>query len=434
MTEVAAVRAAPEARSRRAALTRTSGAGQLSLAMTVSGVLAYAFHILAARALGPDAYGQVAVLWAAMFLVVVVAFRPLEQTTARAISDRLARGQEVESVLRSVVLIYLVMLAAGAVLALAAWEVTTQRLFLGSDAMTAALFGGIAGYGIAYVVRGVCAGVRWFGGYSAILIVDAVVRLVVALPILVVASTTCAGVACAAAGIGGALVPLLWGRGRLDVLRGGSSGSRFEVRSALGFAAPAAVIAAADQVLINAGPLLVMLGEGASTTAGVVFAATMLVRVPVYVFQGVAASLLPNLTNLQATDQRGAFRSMVARMVVVMACTSLVIALVATAIGPQAMELLYGPEYEVPHLDLGLLGLGVGSYLAAATLSQGLLAIDRARSAAVIWSGSACLFLASYWAFSGAPLLRISAGFALATTVAAILLGVQLARRVRPAA
>ena len=96
MTEAAAVRATPEARSRRAALTRTSGAGLLSLAMTLSGVLAYAFHVLAARALGPDAYGQVAVLWAAMFLVVVVAFRPLEQTTARALSDRLARGQEVE--------------------------------------------------------------------------------------------------------------------------------------------------------------------------------------------------------------------------------------------------------------------------------------------------------------------------------------------------
>ena len=136
--------------------------------MTLSGVLAYAFHVLAARALGPDAYGQVAVLWAAMFLVVVIAFRPLEQTTARAISDRLARGQEVQSVLRSVVLIYLVMLVAGAVLALAAWEITTSRLFLGNDAMTAALFGGIAGYGIAYVVRGVCAGARWFGGYSAI--------------------------------------------------------------------------------------------------------------------------------------------------------------------------------------------------------------------------------------------------------------------------
>lgn len=434
MTEAAAVRATPEARSRRATATRASGAGMLSVAMTLSGVLAYAFHILAARALGPDAYGQVAVLWAAMFLVVVVAFRPLEQTTARALSDRLARGQEVESVLRSVVLIYGVMLVAGVMLGLLAWEITTDRLFVGNDAMTAALFGGIAGYGIAYVVRGVCAGIRWFGGYSAILIVDAVVRLVVALPLLVVASTTCAGVACAAAGIGGALAPLVWGRARLHVLRGGSTGSRFEVRSALGFAAPAAVIAAADQVLINGGPLLVMLGDGTSTTAGVVFAATMLIRVPVYVFQGVAASLLPNLTNLQATDQRGAFRSMVARMVLVMACTSLVIAAVATAVGPQAMELLYGPEYDVPHLDLGLLGLGVGSYLAAATLSQGLLAIDRTRSASVIWSISAAVFLASYWVFSGAALLRISAGFALATTVAAVLLGVQLARRVRPPA
>jgi O-antigen/teichoic acid export membrane protein len=401
--------------------------------MTLSGVLAYAFHILAARALGPDAYGQVAVLWAALFLVVVVAFRPLEQTTARAISDRLARGQEVESVLRSVTLIYCVMLVGGAVLALAAWEITTRELFLGNDAMTAALFGGIAGYGIAYVVRGLCAGIRWFGGYSAILIVDALVRLLVALPLLVVASTTTAGVACAAAGIGGALAPLIWSRGRLHVLRGGSRASRFEVRSALGFAAPAAVIAAADQVLVNGGPLLVMLGDGSTTTAGVVFAATMLVRVPVYVFQGVAASLLPNLTNLQATDQRGAFRSTVTRMVLVLAGTSLVIAGAATAIGPQAMELLYGPEYDVPHLDLGLLGLGVGSYLAAATFSQGLLALDRARSAAVVWSAGAGLFLVSYWAFSGPALQRISAGFALSTTAVAIVLGVQLARRVRSA-
>jgi O-antigen/teichoic acid export membrane protein len=153
----------------------------------------------------------------------------------------------------------------------------------------------------------------------------------------------------------------------------------------------------------------------------------------VYVFQGVAASLLPNLTNLQATDQRGAFRSTVTRMVLVLAGTSLVIAGAATAIGPQAMELLYGPEYDVPHLDLGLLGLGVGSYLAAATFSQGLLALDRARSAAVVWSAGAGLFLVSYWAFSGPALQRISAGFALSTTAVAIVLGVQLARRVRSA-
>ena len=46
-----------------------SGAARLSLAMVASGVLTYAFQVLAARSLGPEAYGDIAVLWAAMFLV-----------------------------------------------------------------------------------------------------------------------------------------------------------------------------------------------------------------------------------------------------------------------------------------------------------------------------------------------------------------------------
>ena len=67
------------------------GAVLLSGATVASGILAYAYHVLAARVLGPEAYGLVAVLWAALFLLVVVLFRPLEQTTSRALADRLAR-------------------------------------------------------------------------------------------------------------------------------------------------------------------------------------------------------------------------------------------------------------------------------------------------------------------------------------------------------
>ena len=54
------------------------GAWMLSLSTAVSGGLAYAFHVLAARSLGSADYGRIAVLWAAMFLLVVVLFRPLE--------------------------------------------------------------------------------------------------------------------------------------------------------------------------------------------------------------------------------------------------------------------------------------------------------------------------------------------------------------------
>ena len=60
--------------------------------MVASGLLAYAFNVFVARVLGPDAYGQIAVLWGAMFLAAVVLFRPLEQTISRSMADRLARG------------------------------------------------------------------------------------------------------------------------------------------------------------------------------------------------------------------------------------------------------------------------------------------------------------------------------------------------------
>ena len=56
-------------------------------------LLAYVFLVLAARALTPEGYGQVGVLWGALYLAVVVMFRPLEQTTTRTIADRLARRE-----------------------------------------------------------------------------------------------------------------------------------------------------------------------------------------------------------------------------------------------------------------------------------------------------------------------------------------------------
>jgi O-antigen/teichoic acid export membrane protein len=115
-----------------------------------------------------------------------------------------------------------------------------------------------------------------------------------------------------------------------------------------------------------------------------------------------------------------------------MAGCSIVIAAAATAVGPQAMRLLYGPDYEVSRSALGLLGLGVGSYLGAAPFYQGVLAIDRARAAAAIWVTAAGLFLISYWVIPAEPLERIAAGFAIATTLAAVLLGLYLTRRMRP--
>jgi O-antigen/teichoic acid export membrane protein len=421
-------RRAIAAPSRRRAIP---GAGLLSGAMVVSGMLTYAFHVLAARTLGPGAYGQIAALWATMFLAAIVLFRPLEQTTSRAIADRLARGEEARTVLRSVVLIAASVLLAIVTGGVVAWRPLTDGIFAGDATMTALLLAGTVAYGVAYVIRGLVGGIRWFKGYGLGLIADAFARLLVAAPLVVVASKTLAAGALLAAGLANAVVPLYIGRRYLRRGLQDGPGPRFRVGAALAFAAPACIIAASDQVLVNGAPLLVILAaHGHHTeTAGVIFAATMLVRAPVYVFTGLAASLLPNLTLLQTANRGKRFRGVVVRMVALLLAIGAVIVAGTAAVGPQLMRILYGPAFEAGRTELVLLAFGVGCYLAAATFSQALLALDGAGHAAFGWGIAAVAFVGEFLILGGDELMRISIAFSTGMLGGAVLLCALLVER-----
>jgi O-antigen/teichoic acid export membrane protein len=405
-----------------------AGAGLLSGAMVASGVLTYAFQVLAARTLGAEAYGQIAVLWAATFLASVMLYRPLEQTASRALADRLSRGEEGTTVVRSVAFLTAAALTAAVAVAAIAWRPLTDRLFLGDDAMTAILVLAVAGYGASYFVRGVVSGARWFGGYALTLTVDGLARVAIAAPLLFLPIPKIAAAAVAGAGLASAVVPPLVGRARLRPLRSGSPGREFRIGAALSFAAPAGVIAAADQVLVNGAPLLIMVDGGPSATkvAGIVFAATMLVRVPVYVFQGLAAGLLPSLTHLQARDDLAGFRRTVAQTAGALLLIGAAITVVVAAVGPVAMRILYGSDFTAGRIELAELAAGVGFYLAASTFSQALLALDRAVRAAAGWAVAAVAFVLLYAVLPGSELARASLAFALATLCTLVLLGALL--------
>lgn len=432
MTEIAVGSSVASERVQKAPRS-FDGAALLSGATLASGVLAYAYHVLAARTLGPEAYGLVAVLWAALFLLVVVLFRPLEQTTSRALADRLARGHEVRSVLRAILRIYLALAAVIAVAGVAGWNTLADELFLGDDFFVGALILALVAYGVAYVLRGVCAGLGWFSGYGLLLVTDGAARLAVAVPLVVVASRDLAAAAMVAAAVASVAIPVVVGRRVLAPLARPGEGSPFHVGAAVAFAWPAAVIAIADQVLVNGGPLLVMLGDGdeVGKAAGLVFAATMLVRIPVFVFQGLATSMLPNLTRLHAASEQALFGRAVLRAAGGLAGCAALIVLTVSLVGPEAMQLVYGPEYEVGRLELALLGAGVGCYLATSTFSQALLALDSGRVAAAGWVASAVVFLGVYLVTPGGELMRVAVAFAVGTAVAVPLLGLALARRRR---
>jgi O-antigen/teichoic acid export membrane protein len=166
-----------------------------------------------------------------------------------------------------------------------------------------------------------------------------------------------------------------------------------------------------------------MLGgsSNADHAAGVVFAATMLVRIPVYVFQGTAASLLPNLTKLSAANDRVLFRRTIRRTCGVLADVAGVIVLFAATIGPYAMSVLFGSDFQAGRGALTLLGLGVGFYLTAATVSQGLLALDQGPRAAIAWGTAAIVFVTAFVFVGGSDVARVAAAFALATGICAAL-------------
>lgn len=431
MSDVAVAPAGIE--PRRPAVRTFQGAGLLSGATVASGVLAYAYHVLAARTLGPEAYGLVAVLWAALFLLVVVLFRPAEQTTSRAIADRLARGLGARSVLRAVAIVYGGLAGVLLVGAAVAWPLLRDRLFLGDSFFAASLVAALLAYGFAYVLRGICGGAGWYGGYALLLVTDGLVRVLACVPLLVVASRDLAAAAMVAAAVASVLVPVAAGRRALAPLRESGGGESFRCGAVVAFAWPAAVIAVADQVLVNGGPVLVMLGGGAdvSSTAAVVFAATMLVRIPVFVFQGLATSLLPNLTRLQAGGDAEALRRAALRAAGLLAALAAVIVAAAAAAGPEAMQLVYGPEYGAGRLELALLAVGVGCYLAIATFSQALLALDAGRAAAACWCACAVTFVAVYALSGGGALFRVAVAFAAGTAVGVPLLARALDSRRR---
>ena len=76
------------------------GAALLSALIGVTGLLTYAFHSIAAHTLGRDDYGLIGVLWAAVFLIASIIYRPVEQLLSRTIAERRARAQPIRDALR----------------------------------------------------------------------------------------------------------------------------------------------------------------------------------------------------------------------------------------------------------------------------------------------------------------------------------------------
>jgi O-antigen/teichoic acid export membrane protein len=391
------------------------GAAILSVGIGVTGLVTYAYFGLASHTLSEDDYGRITLLWSSVFVTVSVLYRPVEQLLSRTIADRAARGAGGRSHLRVAGTIQLALGLAFAVGALAARGPIEDDLFGGSATLYWVLIVTVLAYAVSYFARGFLAGSHRFGLYGGLVLMEATSRCLFALAVAVgIASgqdVVALGIA-AAPIVSLAVVP--WALGRrlppavagdsateaaearaLDEAAAGEPGGEpeFTLAHGTGFAVSVLLIMLAEQTFLNAGPLLVKATEGAegAALAGFTFNVLLIARAPLQLFQAVQTSILPHLTRLRASGDSDPFRRSVELTLMAIAAFAGCVAIVMLAVGPAVMDLVFGGELEYDRG--GLISLGMGLYLAAATLNQALLARAHARTACACWLAAAAGFV-----------------------------------------
>ena len=175
--------------------------------------------------------------------------------------------------------------------------------------------------------------------------------------------------------------------------RGAEPGDRGSMREGAGFAGAVLAIMIAEQALLN-GPVLAVDATAADAAlAGFVFNVLLITRAPLQLFQAIQTSLLPHLSGLAATGGGAEFRHAIRVTVLAIAGFAGVVVLALGAIGPWAMGVLFGGDYEYGRAGLMLVGLGMGFHLIAGTFNQAALARRRGAQAAVAWLAAAAAFL-----------------------------------------
>ena len=376
------------------------GAAVLSVGIGVTGLVTYTYFSLASHSLADDEYGRISLLWSAVFIVVSIIYRPVEQLLSRTIAERSAHGH----VLRVAATIQGSLAIAFVVAALILRGPIEDGLFGGSETLYWIFVGTVVVYAASYFARGFLAGHHRFGAYGLVVLLEASSRCLFAVAVAVGVSEGQSAVALGmlAAPIASlTVVPFVVARSTFSAdmtekVPLAEEDVEFTLRHGTGFAAAVLLVMLSEQTFLNAGPLLVKATESGAegaALAGFTFNVLLIARAPLQLFQSVQTSILPHLTKMRSAGAADEFHQTIRVTLLAIGVFSATAALALLAIGPWAMDLLFGSDVDYGRWGLALVAVGMGLYLMAATLNQAALARERAKEAASCWVASAAAFV-----------------------------------------
>jgi O-antigen/teichoic acid export membrane protein len=274
-------------------------------------------------------------------------------------------------------------------------------LFGGSETLYWIFVATVIAYGASYFARGFLAGHHRFAAYGMLVLLEASSRCLFAVAVAVGISDGQDAVALGmiAAPIASlTVVPFALSRvsHSPDPPGDASDAQEFTLRHGTGFAAAVLLVMLSEQTFLNAGPLVVKAtepGAAGAALAGFTFNVLLIARAPLQLFQSVQTSILPHLTKMRAAGEDAGFARSVGVTIRAIAAFAAVAALVLLAVGPWAMDVLFGSDTDYGRWGLALIAVGMGLYLVAATLNQAALARGHAKQAAACWVASAAAFV-----------------------------------------
>ncbi|HWP32372.1 MAG TPA: hypothetical protein VNL97_01360, partial [Solirubrobacterales bacterium] len=414
----------------------------LAVGVGLTGVITYVYFFISSHVLSKPDYGQITVLWSAVFITICTLYRPVEQLLSRHIAEHSVRGEPIGGTLRNASLIQLGLSLVFAVLALVLRGPIQDGVLEGNETLYWVFFSSVLFYAASYFARGFLAGSQRFGLFTALILSESCFRTLFA---VLVAISVLSGQSAVAIGIVAApalsliVVPFAFaqrarrnagmpGREAEDMPDGfpaADSGRNLtppeedagiSMAHGTGFAAAVLVIMFSEQAFLNAGPLVIRGLEGAAA-AGFIFNVLMLARAPLQLFQAVSTSILPHLTSLHTSEEEGSedeFHRSVRMVLLGVAAFAAFTALVVLVAGPQLMQLAFSKKFSYDREGLLLVTAGMGLYLSSITVNQACIAQGQVRRAALRWIGCAALFIG--WNFVplvGDEFRRVELGFLL---------------------
>jgi O-antigen/teichoic acid export membrane protein len=345
----------------------------------VASLGAYAFQMVGGRALGPAGFDPVSALLTVHFLVFSVLLLPVEQFEIRRVTLRSGGGAwAVAGVV-----------AAGALGATAFTLGARDRYFAGDLLYAAIGFVTVAGNAVMALGRGRLAGHRRFRAYGLVSGVVALLRVMLALIFLQMATSgRSLGWALALA----PFVTLAW-----LPFRRASTGEGRRAEPAGRFLTGFVLASAASQVLLLLAPLAVGIVSDEPGLMSVVFVTFQLFRLPIVMTQNLLARLLPPFTNLATAGRDQDLRRWVMRFVLGALGLAPAAAGLGAWLGPALVRLLFGGEFD-PSRPVAALA-GAGTVLAAVSLLVGQVLVARGRTMllAGAWVGGFAVAVVTLW-------------------------------------